>query len=85
MSQKISQDDFCMTCGEIHTTDNCPFNQEYDGQLENEHHHKIARNEAQEENGAVEQSSFGESVGLALNRAFESRHRQSGDGNKVKP
>jgi len=56
MSQEISQDDtFCIHCGETsHSPDNCPFNQEYDGQLETEHHHKIARDLAREEKEEAE-------------------------------
>lgn len=84
MSQEISQDDtFCIHCGESsHLPDNCPFNQEYDGQLENTHYHK-AGSSLEEETRPIKQSDFGESVGLALNRALESGHKLSCDGGKV--
>ena len=39
-----------MLCGDTsHTADKCPLVPEFDGQFENEHHHKIARELARQE------------------------------------
>jgi len=74
MSQHF--DNYCDSCGICdHVTRDCPFAEEYDGQLQNEHHHKIQPgNENQEEIKPTNAGSFGESIGLAFNRALERRH-----------
>jgi len=75
---------FCATCGEIgHMKADCPFTEQYDGEFEIEHHHKIARSAIEKEDGTTQQSRFGESVGLALHRALEPGHQLSGDGDKI--
>lgn len=45
----LDMDTFCMLCGDSHATARCPFEAENEGQLENEHWHKIARELAREE------------------------------------